>query len=320
MSTTGPLPNLKTADKTVMGVIAAIVAVPAIYALTIVVPILLKLAVDMTYLAIMCVVLALIGMVIADKGFWTAVYYKWANISRGLRRSVARENPIGTMDTAIARFGRKLVEVDENRTIANAALKRHANKIAEFTGKAESEEAMVIEAQRQRKPDLEIKRHATYAERWRKASAELEPMGVKFLEMAEKLTLARELADNSLEDMKNQREVYAAKYDVIMSNQKAAKRLMNFFGQNEDLEMLRLGVEAYEIQTTEAEADIDMFIANITPAIETNDLKKQAEAQRALDRLTIRLSGASQASLPPAVEVEVIEPVKQKANLTAFRR
>src|SRR3990167_1523632 len=131
MNSVTPTITLKRPDKIVMGIIGLIVAVPAVYALTLVVPILLKLAVDMTMLAVMCVVLALILMVVLDKGVWTTVYYQWANISRSLRRAVARENPIGVMDTAIGRFDHRLEEIDTNLSSSAAALKRHESAIAE---------------------------------------------------------------------------------------------------------------------------------------------------------------------------------------------
>ena len=308
---TPPL-NLKGRDKIVMAIIGTIVGVPLIYAATIVVPILLKLAIDTTYLLGI-----LIGLFVTATVLWdsrTAIYYWWANTSRNIRRTVARDNPIGVMDTAIARFRKKLKDVDEHRAVAVAALKRHGSKIVEFRKKSEDAAQLVQTAQRSNQPELVVKRHAVAAQRWHEAAEEMVPMGTKFVEMTEKLNQARELAENSLLDMENDREVKSAKYDLIMSNRGAVEKLKSFFGKNEDLEMINLAAEQFDVVTSEAEADFDLFIQNITPAIEANDLKKQAEADAALNRLTERMM---RVGLPPAtVEADIIiTPERAKAPI-----
>lgn len=296
--------KLKRPDKIIMAVIAAVVACVLGYGLYLALPYLIALMANTITFVAELVVLVLMLMVVCDKGLWTAVYYKWANISRNMRRSVARENPIGTMDTAISRRASKLVEIDKNLTEAIGAKKRHEKNIAVMEKKSADEDAMALAAQQQQRSALEVQRHAVAAGRWAKAANDAKPTAIMFAEMQEKLEQARDITSNTLEDMKNQREVFAFDYDVKMSATKTLRGIRGFFTEDKDMEMLRMSIDEYERQTSEAEAEIDQFIRQITPAIEDADIKKQAEVQAAMERFGQKFLNASaaQGALPAASE------------------
>ena len=312
--------NLKGKDKVVMGIIAAVVGIPLVYAATIVVPILLKLAIDTTYLLAI-----LIGLFVTATVLWdsrTAIYYWWANTSRNIRKAVARENPIGVMDTAIGRFEGRLEQIDDNLNKSAAAAKRLEKDISDMKKESVKADGLALAAKNGGKSEAEVARHARSAKRWEDDSDELLPLYESLIRMGTALNSARDVCLNSLEDMKDQRRVFEKKFTAMKVGQSAVKSMASFFKTNPDLEMLQHSIDAIEQQTAEAEAEIDNFIRNITPAIQTNDLKAAAEAEAALARFNQKfISGQSapnQKTLPPAVEAEVI-PERAKAPITSRR-
>ena len=318
---TPPL-NLKGRDKVVMAIIGTLVGVPLIYAATIVVPILLKLAIDTTYLLGI-----LIGLFVTATVLWdsrTAIYYWWANTSRNIRKAVARDNPIGTMDTAISRFEGRLDQIDDHLNKSVAATKRLEKDISDMKKESAKADSLALAAKSQNKSEAEVARHARSAKRWEDDSEELIPLYDTLARMGTALGSAREVCVNSLEDMKDQRRSFEKKFTAMKTGQTVAQSMSGFFKTNPDLEMLQHSIDEIERQTTEAEAEIDNFINAITPAIQTNDLKKAAEAEAALARFNAKfISGgqsAAQKTLPEAiVEADIVTPERAKAPISTRR-
>lgn len=307
--------TLKRPDKIVAGIIAALVIGLLGYGLFVVLPYLITLAENTITFVLELAALAVIVMVLADRDTWTMILYQWKNISRNLRRGIARQNPIGVMDTVIERFARKLEEIDDHMTKAAAACKRHEANIKTMRKKAADEDAIARTAISLQKSELEIKRHATAALRWEKAAEDMVPMGVMLSEMQEKMEQARDLCANTLEDTKNQREVFAMTYETMTTSQKTVKSFKRFFGTNPDLAMLEMSIDEIERQTSEAEAEIDQFMRVMTPAMEAADLKKQAEAQEAMSRFGKFL----QASPTPTALPQASKPIEYPIDVQKLK-
>ena len=308
--------NLKGKDKAVMAIIATLVGIPLIYAATIVVPILLALAINTTYLLGICV-----GLFVAVTALWdsrVAIYYWWANTSRNIRKAVARENPIGVMDTAIGRFENRLEQIDDNLNKSTAAGKRLEKDISDMKKEAAKADQMTAAAKAQGKSEAEQARYARSAKRWEDDSEELLPLYESLIRMGVALGSAREVCLNSLEDMKDQRRVFEKKFTAMKVGQSAVRSMASFFKTNPDLEMLQHSIDEIERQTSEAEAEIDNFINAITPAIQTNDLKKAAEAEAALARFNAKFISGGQAALP-AASVEVVNTERDRVPASSRR-
>lgn len=279
--------NLKKADKITMAVIGLIVvaaiAIPVLTWLDVVMGLLASVMENTIYFLGTAGALVLGGLWLLENR--TALLYKWKNMARNLRRAIARENPIGVMDTAISRFAGKLEDISQHITRADAARKQQAAAIDTMRGKARKEQELADAANRTGKTDTEVARYATAADRWNTSADKLEPMAEMLANVHAKMLAAREVCLNRLEDMKNQREVFKLEYDTMMSGQKAIKSFKTFFGANPDLEMLQLSIEQIDEQTAIAEAEIDQFMHDIQPALDTAKLEKDAAQQKALDRM-----------------------------------
>jgi hypothetical protein len=247
----------------------------------------------------------------------TAILYKWKNMARNIRRTIARENPIGVMDTAIERFGTKLTSIAENIQQADAARKQQLDAIKTMRAKAQKEQDLADSAVRLGKGDAEVSRYAVAADRWNASADKLEPMAQMLADVHAKMLAARDVCVNRLEDMKNQREVFKLEYDTMMSGQKAIKSFKSFFGSNPDLEMLQLSIEQIDEQTALAEAEIDQFMHDIKPSLDTAALEKESANQKALDRMkgTKQLTASpigSTLGLSNIKEAELVAPAGKR--------
>jgi hypothetical protein len=280
--------NLKPADKKVAGVLAIIAGLfvggTGLYIWLRLLPTLIELAQNTIYLIGMIIGIIILTSPIWDSGTRTALIYSWMNFSRNLRRTVARENPIGTYDTAISRFQAKLDEIAANLAKASGAYKLQDRNIKQFETAAQNEDGLAQAAKRQGEM-AGAARHSRLAGKWDDAANALRPIAAQLRLMCDKMEQARQACINQLEDLKGDREVYKAQYDAIMAGQKAVSSFKSFFGENKDLEMLRLSVEAIDEQVSNGEAEIDQFLNDIKPLVETDKLKDAAEMQKALDRL-----------------------------------
>lgn len=289
---------MKGADKVtgliILGVVGTALAVGLYYLL----PFLIELAKNTIIFGLELVVLMTLAIVFLDKGTWTAIYYKWKTISRNLRKAIVREDPIGVLATVIARFATKLDKIDENITQAVGARHRQDNAILKAKACAAQEFDLAKAAKRMGKPDVEVSQHAAASDRWAKAADDMAPMAAMLANMQTGLERARDLCASRLSDLKSQKSVLQVKLEALQDSQNAVRSFKRFFGSNPDLEMQELAIEEIERQSTEAEAEIDQFMRVINPVLETADLQKQAEAQRAMDKFESYMSGAK--ALPAA--------------------
>lgn len=283
--TTDNLPtlSLKKGDKITMAIIGVIGLIAFVLIGVVALPYVLEAIKNTIYLGIMGggLVLAVLSII----SNWTSLVYKWKNMSRNIRRTVARENPLGVMDTAIGRFARKLEDIRTNVSKADAAAKQQMEAIRATKAEQVQQENLLAEAQHRGRPDVEIQRYAIASERRRKSVENMLPLAETLNQVHEKMEQAREMCINKLEDMKDQRSVFAREYAAMMSGQKAVHAFRNFFSSNPDLEMLQLSIEEIDRQTAEAEADIDQFMRDIQPALNAASLQKGADATAALARI-----------------------------------
>lgn len=297
--------SLKGADRGValgLAALAAVVVAGVGYGLFVMLPLLIELAANTIYFLVELAVLALVGLVVLSPSTWQNVYYKWANISRNIRKSIIHDDPIGTLDTAIARLGKKRDEIAQALADSKAAQLRLSNRVRSRTrdgalDKAEQEEALATAAKKQGRPDAEYNQHVVASDRWRRQADGFQPMLDQLKKMQETMDRAAELADASLSDLKNQRDVLSVELDARKESQKAVGSFKRFFGRSPELEIAGLSIEEIERQSTQAEAEIDQFLTAIQPKLAEADLKKSADTDAALARFN---SYADQKALPAA--------------------
>lgn len=286
-----PSPSLKQADKVVAGAFlgAIVLAVAAsAWGVYLLLPVLVELAKNAIVLGLELFVL--LGFVAALSQLWLArdaVVYRFKIAAQNARRKVAKDNPIGTIDVAIATFEKRLAEIDEEARSADGALRRLKDKIKnrERTGMldmAAKEADLSDAAEKMGRPATEIQQHAVAAERWQKAAETVQPMVDDQQFIQGQLTKARDLATHALADLKNQRTVLAVQYEAYQESQEQAKAFRRFFGKNPELEMIDFAVEAIEKQTTDTQADIDQLMHQLTPRIQAAQLAHEAEAAEAM--------------------------------------
>jgi hypothetical protein len=276
--------KLKTADKWWMFIVAALVLGLGGTALYVALPYLIELAQNTIIFMVELAIAGILAIILLDKGTWAAIFYKWKNISRNIRKAIAREDPIGVLSTVIQKFQRKLESIDENINQAVAAWKRQVASIKDAKQRQDDAYAMVVAAQRAGKSEAVQGMHAAAAARWKDAIADMEPMANLLQDLKGRLEKARDICEVQIQDAENQKEVLAIKLTALKQGQKAVKSFKQFFGSNPDLEMQELAIEQIEIQASEAEAEIDQFMRVIDPMIQNADLKKQADMQVALDK------------------------------------
>lgn len=297
----------KSSDKAVGYALIALGALALGTGLYFALPILIELAKNTIILVGELVVLAFLAIVFLDKNTWTNIYYGWRNVSRKIRKTIIREDPVGILATVIARFQTKLEEIDENINKAVGAYKRHMSTIAKAEKAQKDELAFATVAQRAGK-DLETRQHATAAARWEKTADELRPMGDTLLNVKTSLERARDLCSTKLEDLSSQKQVLALKLEAMQDSQTAVRGFKRFFGNNPDLEMQDMAIEEIERQSNEAEAEIEQFIRVMNPMLDAADTKKQAEALAAMEKFNNFLGSqpAPKSLTEGAVEGEVI--------------
>lgn len=277
--------NLKKGDKVAMAVIGLIGL--GLFTLIgyVALPYIITALENTIHTFVLLVVLAVITMPIWDTGTRTAFIYGWKNFSRNIARAITRSNPIGVLTTAISRFEARLDDITDKLNQANAARKRHKQKMDETLTKATNEENLATVAMREGKSEAVINARAVAAGRWRKAHETMMPMYEMLTEMHEAFIKAREVCQYKLEDLQNQKEVLSIQYETMMASQKAAKSFKAFFGANPDMAMLEMSVDEAERQIAEADAEIEQVLRDATPMIEAANLQKSADAQAALARI-----------------------------------
>jgi len=281
---TDQLANFKKPDRAGGLVLMGVVGLGILYAFYLALPTLIMFAQDTIYFGVEIAVGVVLAMFLFSRDFWSGIFYASQNLIRKMRRAIVREDPIGVLDTVIGRFETKQAEIADAMVQADAARKRQANSIGMMEKKSVNEQQLAKEAQRQSRADVEVSQHLTAAQRWQSSADEMKPMATMLDKMQQSLEQARDLCTSKLEDLKNQKEVLAVKLDAMQASSSAVKRFKNFFGSNPDLQMQIMAVDEIERQCTQDEAELDQFMRQINPVIQSADLQKQADAQAALQK------------------------------------
>lgn len=301
--------SLKRADKWVMALIGLFVLGLGGAALYYLLPILIALATNAIIFMAELAVLGILGIILLDRGTWTALFYRWKLMSRNMRKSVAREDPVGVLDVVVQKFETKLAKIDDNITQAVGAKNRQVDSIGKAEKKAEQEYGLAEVARRNRRSDAEVGQHAAAGSRWAKAAEELRPMAVLLTDLQARLEGARDLCAVQITDAKSQKDVLALKLGALQSGQKAVKSFKRFFGNNPELEMQEFAIDAIEQQASEAEAEIDQFMRVIDPMIQEQDLKKQAATLSAMKKFDHFLAAR------PAAVIEAVPALLPKETV-----
>lgn len=278
----------KKQDKVVAGVLAAVAAVIGaglLYGLYRIMPMLVSLAKNTIVFFAELVVLVILILVVAQ--LWAErdlFIYRWKLFARNLRKALVREDPIGVLDTAIKRFEHRLEQIDEQIAAAIGAKKTQEHGIKQTIARADEEDSLAAAAVKLGKGDREVSQHATAAARWRKAAEGMRPMADLMANMQTSLESARDLAQSTLNDLSNQKEVLAIQLTTAQAGKSAVRSLKSFFGSSSETDMAGLAFDEIERQTNEAEAEIEQFMRVMDPMLKTADLKKQAETMDAMKK------------------------------------
>lgn len=274
------------------------VGVPG-YLLYLFLPALIELAKNTVILMALVGVGGVLAMILLSPSTWSTVYYAWAAVLQRVRKAIVKSDPIAILRAVNSRFSKKLDEIDVNIREAIGAYSRQQDAIRAADEKAKNEEKLARAAETVGKP-LEQQQHAVAAVRWRKTSEKMRPLCEKLLLMKDALERARDLCAARISDLNSQEEALTLELDTARSSAKALTGFRKFFGDSPELQMQRLAVEQIERETSEAEADLDEFIRVITPALNTHDLQKQADALEAMEQLGTKFLS------PAPIDAEII--------------
>lgn len=285
---------LKRGDKiamTVIGlIVAAVIAIPVLTWLAAITALIATILANLVY-----TLLVGGGLVFTILSLWenrTSIIYAWKNTARNIRRAVVRTDPIGTLTTAISRLQSRLTDIDAKTRDADAARKRHEAAIHNAEAEQANERALVDVARKSRDA-AGVEDHAVAMQGWTDAIEAMKPLAEMLTEFHAKMIEARAVCQRKILQLTAKRKIESVKLDALTSGQQAAKGLMRFFGDNEDLEMIEMSLAAIEVACSEAEAEIDQVIRIATPAMEAAKRQRQADVAKALGQLkdTKLLSG-----------------------------
>lgn len=277
-------------------------------------PALIELATNTIYFGIEAAIVIVLAMFLLSPSFWHGVYFWSQNQIRKVRRRVVREDPIGVLDTVIARFEAKLVEVSNYMVEADAARRKQAKSIKVMLDRAENERMLCQTAITDVRSEAEIQQHAAASERWVKAADGEKPMAEFLDKMKAGMDQARELCESKLADRKSQRDVLQIKLETAQATTGAVKGFKRFFGSNPDLEMESMAIDEIENDSFRAESEIDDFMQKVTPMLKGEDLQRKANAAAALQKLG---AFVGKAALPSGQTVDAVsvtlvkEPVQK---------
>jgi chromosome segregation ATPase len=242
-------------------------------------------------------------MIFLNPATWSTIYYGYMNLVHSARRGIATENPIGVLDTAMSRYDAKLEQVDTHLANTAAAAKRIQSNINKALEKAREEANIVTMLQRDNKPRNLIEQHAVASARWQKAAETLQPYVTMLANAGKQLGRARDYIKDQIADLQNQRDTLKVQLEGMTEGQASAKALKKMFANNMDFQMAKLAIDEADRRSTEAEAEIDQYIRNINPILESNDIARSAEAEAAMARFDGFLRGEKPAAALPAAPV-----------------
>lgn len=304
--------KFKTPDKAGAWTLMALAVIAAGIGLYRLLPALIELAANTIYFGVELAVAAVLAMFLLDPKFWHGVYFWSQNQIRKVRRRIVREDPIGVLDTVIARFEKKLEEVGNYMVEADAARRKQAKSIKVMLDRADNERLLCQTAITNVRPESEIQQHAAASERWQKAADGEKPMAEFLDKMKSGMEQARELCDSKLADRRSQREVLVIKFETAKATTGAVKGFKRFFGSNPDLELESMAIDEIESDSFRAESEIDDFMQKVTPMLKGEDLQRKANAAAALDKLG---AFVSKGALPAVGVVEAISVTTVKETV-----
>lgn len=277
-------PKLNSTDKSFaigFGVLALIGAFLALPYLNQLLAMLVELAKNTVALMVMA------GAVIFLLLNATNIYYGAMGLVQTISRMIVHVDPLGTLNTAINRMGKKGDEIAAALAASDASQRRLANRIRNRTGdgaldKADQEDQLATAARKQNRPDSEVAQHVMAGDRWRNMASTFQPMLDQLKKMQGMLLKAQELQKSSLADLMNKRDVLAVQLEAEKDGQRAVGAFKRFFGRSPELAMAGLSMDEIEKQSTQAEAEIDQFLNAIAPQLAEQDLKKSAATDAAL--------------------------------------
>lgn len=261
----------------------------------------------------------LISMLVTAAGIWSERelwHYKWKNYVRRLRRAIVREDPVGIIETALKRFAEKLGLIEEKITEAVAALRVQQSSQKVAIKKRSDAEALYLQAKSQGEPEQVQARHAISADRWLKASEEMQPIIDMMVGTIKGFEQARDIAVNATKDLEDQKQVMKIRQQTAKAGQSAARAFKAFFGKSDESDMAMMGFEELELQINTSEAEIDQFMRVMEPKLKDDKLKNDAEAAQAIARMN-GLHSQKQLSAAP---VEVLSISKVDTKNEAFIR
>lgn len=292
--------TLKRPDK----VVAAILVTAALgvfgVGLYLALPYLIRLAANTAIFIGEIVGLLFLAALILDRNNWIAADIWLKNVSRRIRRKVIADDPVGTISSIITRLEARMSQVQEHLVTAMSAWKRLNASIKEFAEKAANCERLATVAT----SEAMQQNQQIAAVRWSKSAEKLQPQADQLALMIDQLKQAVDLCRTRLDDLTNQREVYAKEFEATTASRKAVSKLRGFFGSNPEMDMLQIAVDEIEMNSAHTEAEIDQFVASIKPMIETAHLQRAADAQEASTRFGKFLGTANPATalLPSATD------------------
>jgi hypothetical protein len=279
------LPDIKLKPKDryamfgIAAIILAIIAIPVLTWTATVMALIQTILADTVWTMVSACALFFGGWAIVSN--WTNIIYAYKNMSRNVARTIARENPLGVMDTAISRFEQKLEQIGSNLATAKAALLQQQKAIKQAADEQKNFESLARNAT----DEATESAMAAKAERRRKSAEAMQPMADTMEQVYQRLTEARQVCMLKLDDMKDNREVFGRQYATMMAGAKAVGTFRSFFASNPDLDMLTLSIDQIEQQTSQAEAEIDQFLTDIQPIVSASKLQSQVDTKAALERI-----------------------------------
>lgn len=255
----------------------------------------------------------LIAMLVTLAGIWSerdTWIYKWKNFVRRFRRAIVREDPIGVLETAIRRFNDRLETIEEkiNETVGALKIQKAKQKEAQF--KAEEAAAMYLAAKNKGVSEQEQTRYALSNDRWTKTANGMQPMIDLLTQAKGSFEQARDIAVNTMKDFEDQKQNLKVQFEASKAGQSAVKAFKAFFGKTDDSDWAQMALDELETTINTNEAEIEQFMRVMDPVLKEDQMRNQAQAVAAMNRLSGIAQNQKQLPSPKAVEVISVEKVK----------
>jgi phage shock protein A len=225
-------------------------------------------------------IVGVLGIVLTDKRTWLALTYFSANVARRLTSAVINEDPIGSAKTALERMRKRLQDVKSKRTMIVANTKRVDDTIKTNEDERQSELLMAQQALRQN-DQRQAEVHAATAQELQDSNEALAPVSKQMHFYAQVFDRVIESGESRLAIFTRKIEIKQRELGAKQAGQSAAASYRAAM-KGADADMLAESMDAIGQQIAEAEADMESFMNDIIPQLESDDLKKGANAARGM--------------------------------------